>query len=232
MARRFLKVPRCSPQEFESVYIIMAIISILDYGCGNSQSIIRMLERVGVSAKLVREEAEIRASQALVLPGVGAFDHGIGRLREQHLENVLHDLANVERIPILGICLGMQLMCRGSEEGGHEGLGWFDAWVKRFPDPQQMRLPVPHMGWNTLSIMKQNPLLLEERDPQRFYFAHSYRIFCNDPSDVVATSSYGENFVAAFHRDNLFGVQFHPEKSHRYGLALMAHFKEWVDAKA
>src|SRR5690606_23747939 len=125
---------------------------------------------------------------------------------------------------------GMQLMCKASEEGRATGLGWFDANVRRFSGPQETGLPVPHMSWNTLTLAKENPLLPRDGEVQRFYFVHSYRVFCNDPSDVVATCDYGGAFVAAFQKHNLFGVQFHPEKSHRYGLDMMRRFVGWVDA--
>lgn len=210
----------------------MKIISVLDYGCGNIRSVIRMLEKAGASANRVLTPEEVREAQALVLPGVGAFDHGMGALMERGLDRALNDAVNNHAVPVLGICLGMQLMCRGSEEGRLPGLGWFDAQATRFPDPGLTRLPVPHMGWNTLRITKQNALLSADESDQRFYFVHSYRIRCNDPGDVVATCEYGDDFVAAFSKANLFGAQFHPEKSHRFGLAMMRRFVEWVHAAA
>lgn len=210
----------------------MKIISVLDYGCGNIRSVIRMLEKAGASANRVSTPEEVRGAQALVLPGVGAFDHGMGALVERGLDHALDDAVNSHAVPVLGICLGMQLMCRGSEEGQLPGLGWFDAQATRFPDPGLIRLPVPHMGWNTLRIVKDNPLLPADESDSRFYFVHSYRIRCRNPEDVVATCDYGGDFVAAFSKTNLFGAQFHPEKSHRFGLAMMRRFVGWVNAAA
>lgn len=206
------------------------IVSVVDYGCGNIQSVIRMLEKAGAVAARVATPAELRNATALVLPGVGAFDHGMRELAARNLDTVLSEMASEGHVPILGICLGMQLMCKSSEEGNMPGLGWFDAHVRRFPAQQESRLPVPHMGWNALKIVRSNPLLQQGENSQRFYFVHSYRVQCADPADVVAYCDYGGDFVAAFQRGLLFGAQFHPEKSHRFGLALMHRFVEWVNA--
>lgn len=210
----------------------MNSISVLDYGCGNIRSVIRMLEKAGAAANSVSTPEEVQDAQALVLPGVGAFDHGMHALQDRGLDRALSDIVSSGRVPILGICLGMQLMCRASEEGQLPGLGWFKAQATRFSDSGSARLPVPHMGWNTVDIAKENALLPSGEPDQRFYFVHSYRIQCDDPDDIVATCDYGGRFVAAFSRANLFGVQFHPEKSHRFGLAMMRRFVEWVDAAA
>ncbi|MGB3423199.1 MAG: imidazole glycerol phosphate synthase subunit HisH [Castellaniella sp.] len=210
----------------------MKKISVLDYGCGNIRSVIRMLEKAGAPAHCVSTPEAVRDAQAVVLPGVGAFDHGMQAVRDRGLDHALDAVVQEGRVPVLGICLGMQLMCRGSEEGTLPGLGWFDAQATRFPDPGLTRLPVPHMGWNTLHIAKENALLSADEPDQRFYFVHSYRIQCNDPADVVATCDYGGSFVAAFSKANLFGAQFHPEKSHRFGLAMMRRFVEWVHVAA
>jgi glutamine amidotransferase len=191
-----------------------------------------MLEKAGASAQKVSTPDEVRNARALILPGVGAFDHGMGKLVEHGLDSALDQVVSKGRAPVLGICLGMQLMCKGSEEGRTPGLGWFDAWATRFADARETGLPVPHMGWNTLSTVKDNPLLPRTHEEQRFYFVHAYKIHCNDPSDVAATCDYGGEFVAAFQKNNLFGAQFHPEKSHRFGLGMMRRFVEWVDAQA
>lgn len=224
--------PLSSVLKGKKVTLIVKIISVLDYGCGNIRSVIRMLEKAGASANRVSTPDAVRGAQALVLPGVGAFDHGMSALAERRLDRALDDVVSDGHVPILGICLGMQLMCVGSEEGRLPGLGWFDAQATRFPDPGLTRLPVPHMGWNTLRVTKGNALLAVGEPDPRFYFVHSYRIQCNDPRDVVATCDYGGSFVAAFSKANLFGAQFHPEKSHRFGLAMMRRFVEWVDAAA
>lgn len=191
-----------------------------------------MLEKSGASVNVINSPGAIASAAALVLPGVGAFDYGISAIRDRGFDEPLNEAAACRRIPVLGICLGMQLMCRSSEEGRLPGLGWIDARVARFPDRAVSGLPVPHMGWNALKTVKPNLLLPFEDVEQRFYFVHSYKIQCNNEQDVVAYCNYGEDFVAAFQKDCLFGVQFHPEKSHRFGLAMMRRFVEWVDAKA
>lgn len=209
-----------------------AAVCVVDYGSGNIQSVIRMLEKGGGKASRISTPAEVRNARALILPGVGAFDHGMSELAARGLDDALSRVVDEGRAPILGICLGMQLMCKGSEEGSMPGLGWFDARATRFPDCGQTGLPVPHMGWNTLNGIRENVLLPQGCEEQRFYFVHSYRIHCNDQDDIVATCNYGDEFVAAFQRGRLFGVQFHPEKSHRFGLAMMRRFVQWVDASA
>lgn len=202
------------------------MISILDYGAGNTNSVVRMIEKVGGRSQRVSSPDEILNSKKLIIPGVGAYDHGVRRLRDNGLIEALNVIAMEKQVPILGICLGMQLMCKRSEEGLLPGLGWIDADVLRFSPTQGANLRVPHMGWNTLSIVKENSLLPLEATEKRFYFVHSYKVKCHDSSDVVAFTSYGEDFVSAFQRKNLFGVQFHPEKSHRFGMTLFRNFVE------
>lgn len=203
------------------------MISILSYGCGNISSIANMFRVLGIETRIVQTPEQVLQAEKLILPGVGAFDYGMGRLDEAGLIDALNHVAHQKRIPILGICLGMQLMCRMSEEGKRPGLNWVDAEVKRFVFPEeQQHLKVPHMGWNNLQIARENPIVVPEDERQRFYFVHSYFVRCNDASDVLATSHFGHDFVASFNKSNLYGVQFHPEKSHRYGLALMKRFGE------
>lgn len=207
------------------------MISVIDYGVGNVGSVIRMIEKVGGSAQRVSTSRELVDASIAILPGVGAFDYGMQRLADSGLIEALHEAALVRRIPILGICLGMQLMCKRSDEGQLPGLGWFDAEVVRFQFDSIERLPIPHMGWNTLELIRPNRLLDNELPRTRYYFVHSYRVQCNDAADVVATTTYGEHFVSAFERGNLFGAQFHPEKSHRFGMAMIKKFVEWEHAQ-
>lgn len=202
------------------------MISVLDYGSGNIGSVIRAIERAGGKAQRVTTAAEVLAARKLVIPGVGTFDHGMARLGSSELLPALNAVVIESGVPVLGICLGMQLMCCKSNEGSLPGLGWIDAEVERFPATEVSGLRVPHMGWNSLRIVRENPLLSAEGGEQRFYFAHSYRIDCTDPSDSIAVAEYGTEFVAAFQRQNIFGVQFHPEKSHRFGMELMQRFVE------
>jgi glutamine amidotransferase len=203
------------------------MISILSYGCGNISSVAVMLRALGVDTQIVETPSQVLRADKLILPGVGAFDYGMSRLNETGLCDALSEVALNNKIPILGICLGMQLMCLTSEEGERCGLGWIDAKVSRFSFPAEARqLKVPHMGWNTLKIAQENPVVVQEDERQRYYFVHSYYVSCKERSDVIATSYHGHEFVAAFNRNNLYGVQFHPEKSHRYGLSLMKRFAD------
>lgn len=204
------------------------MISILDYGAGNANSVIRMIERAGGHAQLIQSSEQLAKAEKLIVPGVGSFDHCISQLIGRGLKEALDHLALEKKIPLLGICMGMQMMCNRSEEGQLPGLSWFNADVRRFTPEETGGQQVPHMGWNSVSIVRENPLLVpdEVRGEERFYFVHSYRVTCHDASDVIGTSSYGQDFVCAFQQDNIFGVQFHPEKSHRFGLGLIQRFVE------
>jgi glutamine amidotransferase len=203
------------------------MISVLDYGVGNVGSVIRMIERAGGSAQRISSSAQVLAAQKLLIPGVGAFDYGMAKLASRDLLPALNTVAREGHIPILGICLGMQLMCRSSEEGALPGLGWIDAEVRHFTMSETNEFRVPHMGWNTLRVVRANPLVSSDGEEKRFYFVHSYKVCCNDPADPIAMTHYGEDFVSAFRRKNIIGVQFHPEKSHRFGMALMRNFLEF-----
>jgi imidazole glycerol-phosphate synthase subunit HisH len=203
------------------------LIAIIDYGMGNLGSVRNMLRTVGCDAVVTSDPAQIRAADKLILPGVGAFDAGISNLAQRGLIEVMQEAVMQRRVPMLGICLGMQLMCARSDEGARPGLGWIDADVKRFTPEPGSNLKVPHMGWNTLDVVRANPLIAAEGE-QRFYFVHSFRVVCNRGSDVIALSHHGGDFVAAFGVDNVFGVQFHPEKSHRFGRNLMQGFAEFA----
>lgn len=204
------------------------MISVLNYGAGNANSVVRMIERAGGKACLVAMPEQLHEATKLIVPGVGAFDRCISQLHERGLAVVLDELALQRKIPVLGICMGMQMMCRSSEEGTLPGLAWFDAEVKRFTKEETGGRQIPHMGWNTVTVASENALIpADSSDRQRrFYFVHSYRVTCNNVRDVLARTTYGQEFVCAFARDNIFGVQFHPEKSHRFGLELIRRFVE------
>ena len=201
------------------------MISVLDFGAGNVGSVIRMIEKVGGSARRVSRPGDIDANEKVIIPGVGAFDNGMSSLSEGWLEP-LNSLVDEGRVPILGICLGMQLLCRSSQEGVLPGLGWIDAEVVRFEFPAGSPLKIPHMGWNTIEVKKTNPLFPLVESEQRFYFVHSYHVVCRNPASVIATTVHGAPFVAAVRAGNVFGVQFHPEKSHRFGMALLRNFQD------
>ncbi len=199
-------------------------IVIANYGMGNVGSIVNMIRKVGGDAEVASDPQALAAAGKLVLPGVGAFDQGMQALAEGGWIDSLRVAAG-KGIPILGICLGMQLMVARSEEGGLPGLGLVPGDVRRFPSGEGLPR-VPHMGWNRIAVMKACPLFGNDDDDRRYYFVHSYYVVCSEPGDVAATTVHGQEFVSAFQRGNLFGVQFHPEKSHRFGIALFRRFIE------
>jgi len=191
---------------------------------GNFASVLRMVQKVGGSARLVESAGDISNARKIILAGVGAFDNGMASLRDGGWIDALNEAVLGRQVPVLGICLGMQLMCKSSEEGRFSGLGWIEGEVKRFDAAGDVHLKVPHMGWNTVTVVKANPLIASDRSEQRFYFVHSYYATCHDAADVLATAHYGRDFTAALSHGNIYGVQFHPEKSHRFGMTLMKNF--------
>ena len=194
---------------------------------GNFSSVIKIIEKVGGSAQIVDDPSHLASFEKLIIAGVGAFDHGMTCIRNGGWLEALDDFALRQRRPVLGICLGMQLICNRSEEGSLPGLGWVDGNVMRFRLDPGSKLKIPHMGWNTVKIAKENPLIpLNSVEEQRFYFVHSYHAVCTDPQDVLATAIHGYEITAALSKGNVMGVQFHPEKSHRFGMALMRRFVE------
>lgn len=199
-------------------------VTIVDCGIGNIRSVQRMFEAVEGTAKIVTTPDAIRGARKVVLPGVGAFDAGMRALRDGGWIEALNEAALERRIPILGICLGMQLLCRRSEEGSAAGLGWIAADVVRIDPGDQTHLKLPHMGWTLTRPTKANPIIPLDGPDQRYYYVHKYRAVCDRAEDVLATALYGTEFTSAAHRDNIYGVQFHPEKSHRYGMGLMRRF--------
>ncbi len=201
-------------------------VGIINSGLGNVASIQRMLERVGGYGVLVSSSKECMESDALILPGVGHFDEGMRALRNADLIETIKKRVCDDKVPILGICLGMQILCRVSDEGSEMGLGLIAADVKKFYFPANDKLKVPHMGWNVVRQASSNPLISNTEKEQRFYFVHSYRVVPDDPSIVIGAADYGGEFCAAFQQANVFGVQFHPEKSHRFGMALLKRFVE------
>lgn len=203
------------------------MITIVDYSLGNLNSVVNMIRHVGGKCRITGDADEIASAEKLILPGVGAFDRGMETLRGSGIAEALSVAVLERKVPMLGICLGMQLMTQRSEEGHLPGLGWLDAEVVKFRFPVGSGLKIPHMGWNTLSVVRENPLILPE-ERQRFYFVHSYHVVCENREDMVATCNYGYDFVAAFQRGNFLGVQFHPEKSHRFGMGVLRRFVEWM----
>jgi len=198
-------------------------VVIIDYGLGNLLSVKNMFKKIGVDATISSDFSVIKDAPKLLLPGVGAFDYGMQKIKDSGLQEVLNQKVLIDKTPILGICLGLQIMTKSSEEGVLPGLGWFNAVTKKFR-LDDSSLKVPHMGWNEISIKKQSKLLDGMYDDARFYFVHSYHLDSQDASDVLLTARYGYDFVCGLEKDNILGVQFHPEKSHKFGMKLLSNF--------
>lgn len=202
------------------------MITIVDYGMGNTGSVSNMIKKVGGSSKITSDAKELQKAQKILLPGVGAFDNAIKNLKKLALWDVIIDKAMIEKVPVMGICLGMQLLTKGSEEGDLEGFGFVDAYTSKFGFLNE-KLPIPHMGWNSIKQKKESKLFLDDNDAhRRFYFVHSYAVNCNCQDDILTTTFYGYDFVSSFEKNNIIGCQFHPEKSHRYGMNLFQNFVE------
>jgi glutamine amidotransferase len=197
---------------------------IVDYGMGNLGSVLNMLKKVGTSATITSDPEVIGQANKLVLPGVGSFDAAMSRIADMGLRTVLDDAALERKIPVLGICLGMQLLMNGSEEGVLPGLGWIPGQVLAFKGRIDEGLKVPHMGWNEVIIRKKNGMTMGLDPTPRYYFVHSYFAKVTDPNHSMMECTYGLPFDAGIGRDNIFGVQFHPEKSHRFGMQLLRNF--------
>jgi glutamine amidotransferase len=200
------------------------MIAVISYGVCNVGSILSMLRRIGAPAAAVSTPAEIERAEKIILPGIGAFDNGMSALTELGLAEPLRRRVAVDRVPILGICLGLQLLGNGSEEGVLAGLGLLEARCVQLRGGERTPIKVPHMGWNVLASRRDSPLLADLDERARFYFVHSYHLVCTHPDDVLATVRYGTEFTAMIHRGNVWGAQFHPEKSHRYGMTLLRNF--------
>lgn len=201
------------------------MIAIVNYGIGNLDSVLRACRKCEAEAVIATEPEQIEAADHIVLPGVGSFAKAMHFLEQSGLRPIIERKTFDEKTPLLGICLGYQMLTRHSEEGDAKGLGWIDGETRRFRfDDITPPLKIPHMGWNDLDRRKASPLLDGIDARACFYFAHSYCVHCDDKDAVLATSRYGYDFVSAIHRDNIFGTQFHPEKSHANGLQLLRNF--------
>ena len=203
----------------------MNSIAIIDYGMGNLGSIKNMLTFLGYSSEITSDAEKIAIADKLILPGVGAFNSGMTQIDALGLRSLLDRKALQEKIPILGICLGMQLLTQSSEEGNVDGLGWIDAETTKFSfDTREHR--IPHMGWNSVQIEQENILLKDLPVDPRFYFVHSYFVSCKNFDDVICRTQYGIRFDSMIAHNNIFGCQFHPEKSHKFGMAILKNFAE------
>jgi glutamine amidotransferase len=200
------------------------VITIIDYKTGNLGSIRNILKHIGEKSVITSDKDEIARAKKLILPGVGAFDTGMSNLMKLDLIDLLNDKVLNEKVPVLGICLGMQLFSEKSEEGILPGLGWIKAKTSRFNIINTSKYKIPHMGWNFIRQTKPGKLLDNMFPDSRFYFVHSFFFDPDDVSDVLATTTYEIEFASAIERENILGVQFHPEKSHKFGMKLLKNF--------
>ncbi|HRE51721.1 MAG TPA: imidazole glycerol phosphate synthase subunit HisH [Flavitalea sp.] len=200
------------------------MITIIDYGMGNLGSIQNMFKRIGAASQITGDIGKIASASKLLLPGVGAFDAAMTRIAESGILDILNKKVVEDKTPVLGICLGMQLLSRSSEEGKLPGLGWVSARTIRFNFPQDSSLKVPHMGWNRVNEVNKSELTRDLPEEPRFYFVHSYYVMADDPADVLMTTHYGHEFHSVIQHNNIYGAQFHPEKSHKFGMKLLENF--------
>ncbi|HEY2720522.1 MAG TPA: imidazole glycerol phosphate synthase subunit HisH [Chitinophagaceae bacterium] len=199
------------------------MITIIDYGMGNLGSIQNMFRRIKIESEITGDRARINSATKILLPGVGAFDAAMQRINDAGLIEVLNKKVLEEKVPTLGICLGMQLLSLSSEEGKLPGLGWINARTIKFI-PGDSSLKVPHMGWNLAHIRKESPLIADLQPGPRFYFVHSFHVKCNNQEDVLTTTYYGIDFHSIIQHQNVYGAQFHPEKSHKFGMKILENF--------
>ena len=203
------------------------MITIIDYKTGNLGSIQNILKRIGEESIVTSDAEVIAKASKLILPGVGAFDTGMKNLTDLGLTDILNEKVLIEKIPVLGICLGMQLMSKGSEEGSFHGLGWIDSTTLRFRFQNTAEYKIPHMGWNFIKQYKTSRLFDSMYADPRFYFVHSYYFSAANPEDIVTSTTYEIEFTSSFERGNIMGVQFHPEKSHKFGMKLLKNFVDF-----
>lgn len=204
----------------------MPRVTLVDYGLGNIQAFAHIYQRLNIPVVVATTAEQLARAEKIILPGVGAFDWAMTRLNDSGLRDTLDELVLRQQVPVLGVCVGMQMMAHRSEEGELPGLGWIDAEVVRFDPVQISHAPLPHMGWNDVRPAASDSLLRGIEAP-RYYFLHSYCIVPRQPADVLATARYGSDFTAAVRSGHVFGTQFHPEKSHQWGIDLLRNFAEF-----
>ena len=202
----------------------MGKIIVINYGMGNIGSIVKKLNRVGISPVVSFNKNEITSASKIILPGVGHFGSAVKKLKYLDIWDAINNAVIKNKVPILGICLGMQLMAKSSEEGTENGFGWVDAEVVRFKIQDKVMYKIPHTGWNHTELKKESCIFNNVDLEKGFYFVHSYHIQCNDSKDILCTTEYSYPFVSAIQKDNIFGVQFHPEKSHDAGEQIFSNF--------
>lgn len=203
------------------------MITIVDYGVGNIKSFVTLYNRLDIPVKVAKTSADLDDAERLILPGVGHFDHAMSELVKSGMREKLDELVLEKKIPVVGICVGMQMMANFSEEGTSEGLKWIDASVKKLDASKINQITrLPHMGWNDVYPVKSHTLFEGLEKDAIFYFLHSYYFECNDKSNILATTEYGDSFTCAAFNENIYGIQFHPEKSHAFGELLLKNFSK------
>ena len=200
------------------------MIGIIDYGMGNIKAFSNIYKQLDIPHKIITSKEHFKDVEKIILPGVGAFDHAMSQLNRSGLFDALNDLVLNQKKPVLGVCVGMQMMANCSEEGVLNGLGWIDATVNKFNKEELNNKPLPHMGWNSVNQIASNPLFKDIDVNSRFYFLHSYYFNSASKEHSIALTKYGSQFTCAIGQDNIFGVQFHPEKSHHNGMQLLKNF--------
>lgn len=202
------------------------MIGIIDYGVGNIKAFANIYKNLNIPFKIVKDISGFENITKLILPGVGSFDHAMISLQNSGMKEKLDELVLEKKIPVIGICVGMQMLAKSSEEGTLNGLGWIDGIVKKFDKSKIKNAPLPHMGWNNLKIEKKNKIFDNLEENPRYYFLHSYYFECENKEDVIATATYGEKFDCMINHKNIYGIQCHPEKSHHNGMQLLKNFGE------
>lgn len=203
------------------------MIGLIDYGVGNIRAFANIYKQLDIEHKICKNVADLAGCDKVVLPGVGAFDHAMEKLYESGMKEQLDEMVLNQGVPVVGICVGMQMLAKRSDEGTSAGLGWIDGEVKKFDvSTIPYKTHLPHMGWNDIEVVKSSPIMKDLEQDAKFYFLHSYYFHCNHQENAIAKTEYGIHFTCAVNNKNIFGVQFHPEKSHKFGITLLKNFAE------
>lgn len=201
------------------------MIGIIDYGVGNISAFVNIYNKLDINIKIAKKPSDLEGITKLILPGVGAFDHAMNELNNSGMVERLNELVLVDKLPVIGVCVGLQMMAAKSDEGVLPGLGWIDANVKLFDVTKiNFKTHLPHMGWNDITPVKENLIFKNLEKNSKFYFLHSFYFECNNDEDIIAVSDYGIKFTCAINKGNIYGTQFHPEKSHNFGIQLLKNF--------